>query len=118
MFRDPRKTNEAHLRFIRTLPCCVCLNNIQTEAAHLRMSDARVFKVNAGVGAKPHDFWVLPLCNSHHALQHNIGDEMEFWEGEGIKDPIFLALTLYAYSGNGELAERVVAGARSVREFA
>jgi hypothetical protein len=108
--RELRQHSEKHLNFIRSLPCCVCLNNIETEAAHIRFSDASVCKANAGVSAKPHDYWTVPLCNSHHTLQHNIGNERKFWASQGI-DPIKLALRLYSVSGDQALGERVVANA-------
>lgn len=111
MQRNPRQKNETHLAFIRTLPCLVCLDNVHTEAAHIRYSDARVAKPNAGVGAKPHDFYCVPLCNSHHALQHNVGDERTFWNGQGI-DPIVTALALYAHSGDFERGTLIVANAQ------
>lgn len=118
MKRDPRREYPAHLRFIRTLPCCVCLNNIETEAAHIRMSFAPLLKVNAGVGAKAHDFWVVPLCNSHHTLQHNIGNEDAFWNDPEVDiNPLLLALALYAHSGDSEHAERIVANARRLPKF-
>lgn len=108
--RDPRQHNEKHLNFIRSLPCCVCLNNIETEAAHVRFSDDRVCKVNPGGSAKPHDYWTVPLCNSHHTLQTNIGDEQKFWKSQGI-DVIVLALRLYSVSGDHSQGERIVANA-------
>ncbi len=34
--RDPK-----YLAYIRTLPCCICGNNIQTEAAHIRTANGK-----------------------------------------------------------------------------
>jgi hypothetical protein len=38
VFREPRVKDEKHRKFVAGLPCCVCRNNIETEAAHVRMS--------------------------------------------------------------------------------
>lgn len=108
--KDPRQHDEAHLDFIRSLPCCICLNPIETQAAHLRFSDARVAKPNAGVGQKPHDRWTVPLCGREHTEQHEAGDERSWWASKGI-DPIFLALALYSVSGDYERGTIIVANA-------
>ena len=70
------------------------------------MSDARISKVNPGVGQKPHDFFTLPLCGKHHREQHT-GNELAFWKRYGI-DPILLALSIYAVTGDAEEAERIM----------
>lgn len=107
MFRQPRKTDPKHLKFVRQRRCCVCLDNTGSDPAHIRFSDARVAKVNAGVGAKPDDRWVTPLCRKHHDEQHSM-NERAFWLKYGI-DPIFLALALYSVSGDHEAGEQIVA---------
>ncbi len=109
MNRRPRKQDPDHLAWLRTLPCICCQDNISTEAAHIRMSDARVGKVNPGVGAKPDDKWALPLCggvDGCHPEQHGMS-ERKFWEVRGI-DPILMALALYSISGDTEEAERII----------
>ncbi len=97
--KNPRKMNEAHLSFVRELPCLCCGNNIETEAAHIRMTDLRAAKNNAGVGAKPDDCFVVPLCSRHHREQHDVGDEGKFWRSKGI-DALFVALALWAATGD------------------
>lgn len=101
-----RRRDEKHLDFIRSLPCVICRNNIETEACHIRFSDARIGKLNPGVGARPHDFFTVPLCGKHHREQHQ-GSEPKFWQSHNI-DPILLALMLYAISGDSEEAERII----------
>lgn len=96
-----------HLDFIRGLPCLICHDNISTEAAHVRMTDSRVGKVNPG-HAKPHDYFTVPLCGRHHREQHSMG-ERDFWHRQGI-DPVLLALMLYAVTGNQAEAERIIGG--------
>lgn len=84
--RDPK-----HLAFIRTLPCCICGNNIQTEAAHIRMGSTRYNKAPCGMQERDDD-WTVPLCHLHHAEQHTMGEE-KFWEMVGI-DLFALAISL------------------------
>ena len=96
----------AHLDFIRSLPCIVCGDNTSTEAAHVRYTDRSVAKPNAGIGAKPSDVFVVPLCGQCHREQH-MSMERHWWAMYSI-DPVKKALALWAYSGNRELAEQVV----------
>lgn len=103
MRKDPRQKDDAHLRFLRGLPCAVCGNNIETQAAHIRFSDAKYAKDNPGVGQKPHDFWCVPLCGKHHDEQHRAGNERSWWESKGI-DPILLSMSLYVHSGDFDRA--------------
>lgn len=106
MQRDPRQHDEKHLAFIRQCPCLVCLDNTSTEASHIRFSDARVAKINPGVGQKPHDYWTVPLCGKHHREQHEM-NEKTFWDGQMI-DPLFVAMALYLNSGDAEAAEKII----------
>ena len=110
MQRTPRIHDEKHLAFIRTLPCLVNGNNIETQAAHIRYSDARAGKFNPGVGAKPDDKWTVPLSNDEHRRQHAMG-ERRYWESVGI-DPIEIARRLYAVSDDYEQGCKIVACAR------
>lgn len=110
MFKQPRQHNEKHLAFIRTLPCVCCHNDIETQAAHLRFSDAEAGKVNAGVGAKPDDKWTLPLCGACHTAQHGMGDERHFWNLAGI-NPLVIAQQLFEVTGNFEQGCKIVANA-------
>jgi hypothetical protein len=84
----------------------ICKDNTSVEAAHIRFSDSKYVKKNPGVGQKPHDFYVVPLCGKHHREQHR-GHEQTFWNKYKI-NPILLALKLYAISGNAEEAERII----------
>jgi hypothetical protein len=91
--RLPRVKDSKHLDFIRSQPCCICGDNTTTEAAHIRTSNLALGKDDFGWG-RPSDKWVLPLCNSHHRLQHTM-NEMKFWAKYGI-DPFALAITMRA----------------------
>lgn len=105
-FKRPRVKNDNHLDFIRSLPCAVCGNNIETEAAHIRAGDLFYGKRNTGGAEKSSDKWALPLCNEHHTEQHE-GNELAFWRRYRI-DPFVLALSLYACSGEVMVAEEVI----------
>ena len=106
-FKRPRVKNNAHLDFIRSLPCVCCGNPHQTEAAHIRSSELFYGKRDTGGGEKPSDIWTLPLCGDHHREQH-IVNEIAFWKSYGI-EPFILALSLYACSGDIMTAESVIA---------
>lgn len=109
MNRNPRQQSEAHLRFIRSLPCTVCQNPIETEAAHVRFSDPRAAKDNPGKGARPDDAFAVPLCSHHHRVQHEM-NERKFWVQNRI-DPIFIALALWHISGDYERGCLIIAHA-------
>lgn len=105
MKRNPRQRNNSHLDFIRGLPCAVCGDNTSTEAAHVRYSDPSVAKPITGIATKPDDKFTVPLCGRCHREQHQ-GDERLWWAARR-KDPVKLALALYAVSGDHELGERI-----------
>ncbi|MGF6434355.1 hypothetical protein [Bradyrhizobium elkanii] len=101
-----RVHDDKHLDFIRSLPCVCCGNNIQTEAAHLRVTNRKYGKDFTGGGRKPSDRWALPLCSNCHREQHG-GNEDAFWRARGI-NPFVLALSLHAASGDYALAHDVI----------
>ena len=94
-----------HLKFIRGLPCLVCHNGIETEAAHVRFSCIETGKRQTGKQEKPDDRWVVPLCSRHHREQH-LMPEKEFWLLVGI-DPIKTARRLWGVSSDHEEGERI-----------
>ena len=106
MIRRPRQKNDKHLDFIRGLPCAVCLNPTETEAAHVRYPDLRFGKRPTGKAEKPDDAFTVPLCGAHHREQHQQA-ERAWWDGYQI-DPLMLALALYKVSGDHEAGERIV----------
>ena len=112
MIKQPRQKNEAHLAYIRQLPCVFpgCSDNTSTEAAHVREGRPTLGKRHVGVGEKPDDKWTVPLCSKHHRFQHEDG-EHEFWYCAG-RNPVVLALALWAATGNHELGEQIVRAAR------
>lgn len=109
MHRDPRKFNDKHLDFIRSLPCIVTGDNVTVEAVHIRMNDPRIGKANPG-SHKPHDYFTLPLSGEEHRRQHKMNERV-YWQRVGI-DPVFYALALYAVSGDYEQGCKIVECAR------
>lgn len=105
-FRRPRVKNDRHLDFIRSLPCVCCGNNIESEAAHLRMGELAIGKRYTGKSEKPSDCWTIPLCGKHHREQHSMG-EAAFWERYDI-NPFVVCMALYASSGEFEAGEQII----------
>ncbi len=63
-----------HLKFVRGFACAIfgrlgheCEG--KTEAAHVRIG------TDGGIGQKPSDKFVIPLCSGAHAEQHRIGEK-------------------------------------------
>jgi hypothetical protein len=110
MQRTPRDKDEAHLKFIRTLPCCVCGDDTTTEAAHVRMADRSIAKPMSGMQTKCDDRFAVPLCGGHHREQH-AESEHQWWLNLGV-DPIKVALALYSVSGNYERGWLIVTASR------
>ena len=69
----PQIRCSGHRRWIRGFECTVVSQTCEgkIEAAHVRTG------TDGGMGLKPGDNWVIPLCARHHNLQHAMG-EMTF----------------------------------------
>jgi hypothetical protein len=109
--RQPRVEDPAHLAYVRTLPCTICGRG-PSDPAHIRTGSREYGKRQCGMGEKPDDCWVLPLCRHHHDEQH-AANEIEWWSSYGI-DPLPLAVELYASRASKPKAERPRKG-RKVR---
>lgn len=111
--KRPRTLAQDHLKFVRGLPCLICLTRNAVQAAHLRAGNPVYAKRSVGLGEKPDDRWSLPLCAAHHAEQHR-GNELAFWKSYGIDDPFAICLAIYNHSRecDEEAAELVVRLAR------
>lgn len=73
--RDKRETrwrSDAHRDWIRRFACANCGERAGVEVAHYRIGSG------AGMGQKPDDWRVTPLCKACHDKQHHIGEET-FW---------------------------------------
>lgn len=102
--RHPRESAHRHLKAVKSLPCTTCGSDPPSEAAHVRMGSRAHGKRPTGMGEKPSDKWVVPLCGYCHRngrkAQHRMG-ERQFWLMHGI-DPFPLCEALYAASPNIE----------------
>lgn len=70
--QDPRDC-PSHRQWVRGHACAVCGEH-PVEAAHCRKGIPD-HEGPGGVGLKPHDKWVIPLCPAHHKIQHDMGEE-------------------------------------------
>lgn len=93
--REPRIIDEAWLVLVRQMPCLIC-GYPRSDPAHLRAGARQYDKRECGMGEKPHDWWVIPLCRTHHREQHDRGDELAWWLSKGVADPHAIAIALYA----------------------
>ena len=85
--------DERHCAAVRRINKCVgCGSSRDIEAAHIRMSNGPE-KPNPGMGQKPPDRYVTPLCHQCHMEQHSMG-ERAWWRAQGL-DPFAIADELY-----------------------
>lgn len=105
--RQPRIHDDAHLAFVRQLPCLSCGDDTSTEAAHVKYSCDRAAKRSIGAGEKADDCWTVPLCGKCHRIQHAM-NEVLFWKDRRI-DPIFVCLALSNASGDFARGSLIVA---------
>ena len=109
MQRRPRQHDRKHLQFVAERPCVICATNVDVDAHHIKMPDARICKpASSNIGMKADDRYTLPLCRRHHEELHAMG-EKKFW-GCFHVDATLLALLLYSLSdrGDAEEADRVI----------
>jgi hypothetical protein len=107
--RRPRVIDEAHRKFIASLPCIICGDDTTTECAHVSMPDLSIAKPVTAMASKAHDHFTVPLCGMHHREQHS-GNERAFWKRFGI-DPHKKALALFAARGDYEQGCAIVRAA-------
>lgn len=74
----PGESPGAHLKWIRSMNCCVkgCTGR-PIHAHHVRI------RSGSGTGLKPGAEWTVPLCQSHHAALHLVGAQT-FNERHGV----------------------------------
>ena len=104
--KRPRAQNPQHLKWLRTLPCIITGLREGTEAAHIRMADARYGKRETGKGEKADDRWTVPLNYQLHRAQHSTNERL-WWEQMKV-DPCRVALALYNISGDDIAAETIL----------
>lgn len=104
--KRPRVEDKEHLKFIRTLQCCLC-GAPGPDPAHIRSANPMYGKRETGGGERASDQWVVPLCRAHHDDQHRAGNELKWWALNGL-DPFGLALALHHASGDDEVAYAIL----------
>lgn len=87
-----RKRDPGHLAYVRTLPCCLCGDDVSVEAHHPRTVDHPEGVVYTGLATKASDQWAVPLCGRHHRELHAM-NEREFWASYGV-DPYAIAMRI------------------------
>jgi hypothetical protein len=107
--KRPRQQNPKHLAWIRTLPCLITGLQEGTEAAHIRMADARYGKREVGKGEKADDRWTVPLNYQLHRAQHTMSERL-WWEQMKV-DPCRVALSLYNNTGDNAVAKTILSAA-------
>lgn len=65
--------DEAYLRWVRTLPCCMCGARPPSHAHH---------KTGAGMALKAPDRETLPLCRKDHRDLHDGNGRFDGWSRE------------------------------------
>lgn len=105
-----RVKDDAHLAWLRTLPCTIT-GTMPVEAAHIRYADPAYGKRETGAGEKPSDRFALPLSPDKHREQHR-GDERAFWARHGI-DPLQVATALYLNSGDDDQGRLILTQSRT-----
>jgi len=72
--KDHMVSDEAHLNYVRSLPCAICDRPPPSEAAHFRLG------LGGGTSLKPSDELTIPLCHTHHNEQTLCKyGELGFW---------------------------------------
>lgn len=112
--KHPRERDNAHLAFVRRLPCIACGDWPPSQAAHVRSGYSEDGWAPTGMAQKPSDWRTLPLCGSCHLTgpkaQHK-ANERAWWERLGIHPPS-VCTALYAASGSLEAGVAIVRAAR------
>jgi hypothetical protein len=67
-FKQPPFESEAHLDYVRSLPCCICYRPAPSVAHHVRIGG------QGGTSKKPGDDCTVPLCDSCHKELHQRGE--------------------------------------------
>lgn len=86
MIRDRK-----HLQSIRQLPCLYMSSECagDTEACHIRSY------TDGGMGLKPSDCYTIPMCQSCHRKQHQMGEVSFHEQYKGVYAATELAKSLY-----------------------
>ncbi|OZS76665.1 hypothetical protein CHI95_00005 [Providencia rettgeri] len=84
-----RWTNDKYLQWVKSQPCCGC-GAISDDAHHI------IDYGLSGMGTKPHDFFVIPLCRVDHSELHR--DPKEWEKEHGTQIEFFIKLVNKAFA--------------------
>jgi hypothetical protein len=116
--REVTERDAVYLGLVRSCPCLKCGMDPCGEASHCRLQSAAHGK-RGGIGKKPADKWVLPLCAACHRQDndalHQVGEAL-FWHILGL-DPLLVAERLYAARGDTVAMRAVVFAAIGSRRI-
>ena len=83
-----RERDREHLRFVASQPCLIC-GRTPSDAHHLKFAEPRA------MGRKVSDKFTVPICRLQHRELHRRGNELAWWQTQGI-DPLPIAAMLWA----------------------
>ncbi|EKT55481.1 DUF968 domain-containing protein [Providencia sneebia] len=87
--KPQRWTNDKYLQWVKSQPCCVC-GDVADDAHHI------IDYGLSGMGTKPHDFFVIPLCRVDHSELHR--DPKEWEKEHGTQIEFFIKLVNKAFA--------------------
>ena len=73
MIKQKAYRDKNYLKWVRTLPCCVCGNS--SNDAHHIIGRGHL----SGMGMTAPDTYVMPMCREHHTELHNTP---EMWDNQ------------------------------------
>jgi hypothetical protein len=83
-----RERDRDHLRFVAAQPCLVC-GRTACDPHHIKFAEQRA------MGRRVSDRFTVPICRLHHRELHRRGNELAWWQSQGI-DPLAIAAALWA----------------------
>jgi hypothetical protein len=101
-----RERDREHLRFVASQPCLVC-GRTPSDAHHIKFAEPRA------MGRKVSDRFTVPICRLHHRELHRRGDELAWWQAQGIH-PLPVAAMLWARTHADATAVQASAGKSDV----
>lgn len=96
--KDKTPRHKEYLKFVRTLPCCIC------EIYGEQFSAVPHHTQTGGVSLKGSDLLVIPLCLYHHTGRggvHNIG-KITFYQDHNTKVEELIAKTMRQWEVENE----------------
>lgn len=103
---SPQEVNDAHRRWVKSLPSLISGEVEGVDPHHVSMADPSVGKRGRGRGKRVDDKFVIPLSRRLHDELHAIG-EAKFAKKYGL-DLVKIALGLWAHTGDDDAGILIV----------